>query len=176
MRNVVSRLQLGIGLVVLLCMGGCVQSKGLDVRRSEAGEQSQSSSTAQANPFAPTVMEVHALTRWSVDAQGLRAVEAHLELFDKFGDTVKGAGRLIAMLRAEGPPGSTDERQYRWDIDLSNPKRATREYYNSTTRTYAISLSLGEEVEAPARARLTVTLITVEGRRLTAEHVLERSG
>lgn len=93
------------------------------------------------NPFPPTRIVIHPLTRFSTDpASGERQLELHAELFDKYSHPVKSLGLLTIELRRASAAGSTSGDQLRrWEVDLSRPGLHERAY-DRVTRTYRLLL------------------------------------
>lgn len=95
-------------------------------------------------PFAPVAVRVHPLTH--VDTAGVPADQSvlvlHVELKDRFGDTVKGLGKLKVQLYRPGSgtaPG-LEKQELSWEVpDLANPEiNASR--FDQATRTYRLPL------------------------------------
>lgn len=85
-------------------------------------------------------MSIHPLTRLipGKDAKPA-AIEAYVELFDSWGDGVKGLGTILFELyRGEG---AAAEQLARWSEDLSDPD-ANSKRYDRVTRAYRFRLNL----------------------------------
>jgi hypothetical protein len=100
-----------------------------------------------APAFSPATMRIHPLTHIERVAQaGLPAgqctVVLHLELKDRFGDSVKGLGTLRLELFKPGAgvsPG-IESQALTWDVDdLAEPEGNSRRF-DQSTRTYRIPL------------------------------------
>lgn len=126
-------------LAVLLggAIGGCQIDEGSAALPAVEG----------APAFAPATMRIHPLTHIEKGEQtGLPAgqctVVLHLELKDRFGDSVKGLGTLRLELFKPGAgvsPG-IESQALTWDVnDLAEPEGNSRRF-DQSTRTYRIPL------------------------------------
>lgn len=95
-------------------------------------------------PFAPRSLRVHPLTH--VDAPDPMApgtLILHLELRDRFGDSVKGVGRLsVELTSADASSGfaASGESRVKWDVtDIADPQTSSRRF-DPSTRTYRVPL------------------------------------
>lgn len=78
---------------------------------------------------------IHPLTRVGVDSAGLPALILHLELRDKFDQTVKSLGIVRAELT------SADDRvAMTWTADLLDPRTNAQMFDDAVTRTYTLPL------------------------------------
>ncbi|MEM1184165.1 MAG: hypothetical protein AAGI53_04095 [Planctomycetota bacterium] len=120
-------------------------------------------------PFAPESMRVFPLTHAEVTPEGGAQVVLHLELRDRWGDTVKGTGQVKVRLyrgsaNSGGLLGSARQRQeLTWDVDLTD-LGLNAVLYDPSTRTYRIVL--GELPEwaaglATGGGNQAVTLVVV---------------
>ena len=145
-------------------------------------------------PFAPTTLRVHPLTHVE-RVPGGAEIWLHVEMRDRWGDGVKGVGKMAIRLFGpkdgmNGPEGEV----LRWDVDLADLDRNV-ELFDPATRTYRIQLaggpawlqefivrpgtSGGGVVGGPARIMLQVTLDVRDGeggtsRTLRDEFVMKR--
>lgn len=127
--------------------------------------------------FAPTAIRIHPLTRLVVEKTEGAAVQAHIELTDRWGDSVKWLGTMVFELYRDAPAGGGvaggQEQINVWSLDLSDPD-ANAKAYDRVTRTYRATLT---EVGVQPRSRLNLSLRvgfnSPEGRQLTATHRLE---
>ncbi|MBI1190677.1 MAG: hypothetical protein GC200_08380 [Tepidisphaera sp.] len=124
------------GLGALLS-GGCTVGDATEASAPIAG----------APAFAPATLRIHPLTHIEKGPQaGLAAgqctVVLHLELKDRFGDSVKGLGTLRVELFKPGAgvsPG-IESQALSWDVnDLAEAEGNSRRF-DQSTRTYRIPL------------------------------------
>jgi hypothetical protein len=116
-------------------------------------------------PFAPASMRVFPLTQFEVEEDGRARIVLHLEMRDRWGDTVKATGKLrVRLYRASGSGfGPADERQELvWDVDLQD-LGLNAALFDPSTRTYRVVLGqlpawATEMVQAGGRS---VTLVAV---------------
>ncbi len=148
--------------------------------------------TASTDAFAPVRLQVHPLTH--VDrAQGGSgtgdAVVLHLELKDRFGDAVKGAGRLAVMLYRPGlgvQPG-LETQELKWDVAGFEDAASNSAMFDPATRTYRVQLAAPEWLGAALasttqgapnrftlRAILTLRDERGQERFLSDEYVLQK--
>lgn len=108
-------------------------------------------------PFAPASIRVYPLTHVAPDAGAARIV-THVELRDRWGDSVKAPGTLAVLLYgSEGGRASAPEVQLmRWDIDLVDPQRNSG-FYDPATRTYRFQLT-GAPAWTATAARLVLQI------------------
>lgn len=162
---------------------GAVLAGGCGATRPVDGDGM--SGVALPGPFAPELVRVYPLTHVDTDEQGRGRIVLHVELRDRWGDTVKGAGLLqVQLLRGTGLGESgPSEEQVRWEIDLRDPDENAA-FYDPSTRTYRVPLgdvpdwlkrSVGE-ASGGRRVTLSVIFRTPDGvgreRVLTDEYVL----
>ncbi len=134
---------------MLTALPGCIVDKNaapvvtvstVDTAPPDSTSPTGESSTAW--PFAPRSLRIHPLTH--VDAPDPSAggiLILHVELRDRFGDSVKGVGALSVDL-SRGPANATAAPQTRvhWDLgDMSDPETSSRRF-DPSTRTYRIPL------------------------------------
>lgn len=149
-------------------------------------------SWSSLGPFAPASMRVHPLTHVEKVAGGKAEVWLHVELRDRWGDGVKGVGRMAIRLFGPKDGMSGPEAEVlRWDVDLNDLERNV-ELFDPATRTYRVQLGGGPAwltefanrggggvVGGPSRAMLQVTLEVRDGeggagRTLRDEFVMKR--
>ncbi len=137
-----------------------------------------------ANPFAPVGVKVHPLTRLvpGNKANPAPTIDAHIELIDHVGDSVKGAGLLtIELYRGTGPVSAVGEQDQvrRWTLNLSDPE-TNRLAYDRVTRTYRVTLTgipdsvvgrggVGGEGGGGERLTLRARVTTTGGRQFSGE-------
>lgn len=169
-----------LAAAMLLCLtlvaaSGCLRPKPYPDRAARAGGPN----AVAPNPFAPVSIRIHPLTRMlpmADESANEASIEAHLELLDAVGDSVKGAGELALELYREGGPASgvgEAGQVQRWSLNLSD-LRVNADAYDRVTRTYRVILtgapSLVRQRQGFAlRARLT----TPDGRQLSDEAELD---
>lgn len=121
----------------VLTLGGCTVGDATDVAPAIVG----------APAFAPATLRIHPLTHIEKGPQaGLAAgqctVVLHLELKDRFGDSVKGLGTLRVELFKPGAgvsPG-IESQALSWDVgDLAEAEGNSRRF-DQSTRTYRVPL------------------------------------
>lgn len=127
---------------------------------------------AVVNPFSPMSIRIHPLTHIDSDAEGEPLIILHVELRDRWGDPVKGAGSLLVELYrpASGPAAGLEQQELVWEVDLSDLEQNAR-LYDPPTRTYRLQLtSLPHWVQpaptegATQRIRLRAVLTTTAAR------------
>jgi hypothetical protein len=122
---------------------------------------------ATEEPFPAAAVRLHPLTRWVDDDDRHAVLEARFELFDRYGVSTRSLGRaLFVLIDASGE-------ETRWDIDLANPEPNARTYYDAVTRLYAVPLAL-RSPPADGPAELSVTYLTLDGRRISSRMAVER--
>jgi len=120
------------------------------------------------NAFAPVSLRVFPLTHLGRDERGEAAIICHIELRDRWGDSVKALGPLqMQLYRPEGGVDATDAVQIlRWEVALQD-ERENIASYDPATQTYRVVLVglpawMAERVDAdPAgpRVRLEVRAV-----------------
>ena len=93
------------------------------------------------NPFAPMSLRIYPLTHLGEEPGGEAAIICHIELRDRWGDSVKALGKLQVQLyrpRA-GLDASTAEQILKWDVPLEN-ERQNAALYDPATQTYRLAL------------------------------------
>ena len=123
------------------------------------------------NAFSPVELRVHPLTRVVLNPQrGANEIEAHLELIDRFGHTVKALGEFNFSLYRTGGVGDPTEQLMRWSVDLSNPN-ANAEPYDMVTRTYRLILTGAPTEGRGERGLLLVARFTpIDGATISSTH------
>ena len=91
-------------------------------------------------PFKPASVRVFPLTHFDLNAAGEPLLVLHLELTDRWGDSVKAAGSLRVELAAPTRgTAASEETVLQWDVNLLNlDLNASR--YDPTTATYRVPL------------------------------------
>jgi hypothetical protein len=170
-------------LCLLLCLTllvpGCIQTgrqKDLPVAND----------VIVAYPFAPTALRIHPLTH--VESGWERAGAApersqlilHLELLDRYGDSVKGLGVLkVELFRPAATAGPGMESQdLSWDVPGMELPEANTRRFDMATRTYRVPLVaptwLAEVSSKGERLRVRVTMRTPgqDGERVLEDEYL----
>ncbi len=161
----------GLSLAALLALGGAcgLQLKPLPTRHAQSNGV-----VVRDNPFAPVEIRIHPLTRVlrEKDADGEASIEAHIEMIDQVGDSVKGAGLLtLELYHSAGATSqfATGNQIERWTLDLVDQK-GNSEAYDRVTRTYRVILTgFPESVGTAQTMTLRVRLTTPSGRQLSSE-------
>lgn len=119
-------------------------------------------------PFAPERLDVHPLTRITLERDGRPLIVCHIEFRDAWGDTTKATGALQVQLYRPvgGLVGGTGTQELTWDVDLSD--LSMQRLFDPATRTYRLELEgapewvLGAEGDRrdEPRARLRAVLRT----------------
>ncbi len=147
-------------LACLLGLAGCFGEEPVVV---DGGGVGIVGSRTPLGPFAPTTMRVFPLTNIEVGHDGVARIALHLELRDRWGDTVKATGGLRVRLyrSVEGVSGPAGERQELvWDVDL-NDLGLNAALFDPATRTYRIVLGELPPWAAERARRSGVTLVAV---------------
>lgn len=98
-----------------------------------------------ADPFLPTRMRIHPLTRITHDAGGAPVLMCHVELRDADNQVARRLGIVqVELFRADArgrirDPDAAPERA--WPIDLRSPAQNAGAFDDVVTRTYALLLS-----------------------------------
>lgn len=120
----------------------------------------------------PTRMRVYPTTRFSQEG-GHSILEAHIELFDEMGDSVKGVGRfrMELLTRARGSDQSMGDRLYTWDVDMLTLADQQR-HWDPITRTYWFRLKLDDLPSTERGTLFHVQFLLPDGGRLDTRSVL----
>ena len=131
------------------------------------------------HPFPPDRLIVHPLTRIVADPQtGDRRIEAHFELLDRYGHTVKSLGTAVLELRVsdQGIAGAAGgPRQLaRWTKPMRTPDDNAAPF-DRVTRTYRLTLAdLPPNLPPIENLSLIVRFTDERGSLLTAERRFAR--
>lgn len=122
-------------------------------------------SWAGSSPFRAERLEAHPLTRVIRDDAGVARIEAHFELLDRFGVSVRELGEVEFEARA----GGSDRSQAVWRRDLRTGD-ASAAQFDRITGMYGATLEVEASGGIPADGRLTLTIrfTTLDGRTLSA--------
>jgi hypothetical protein len=145
------------------------------------------------SPFAPVALRVHPLTHvdpgqaGAAGEAGVALVILHVELLDRFGDTVKAAGPVkVELYRpGAGAMAAMETREAEWWLTEMAEPEVNASRFDRATRTYRLPLRLSgwpaawaQGGEGPAYVRLVVMAECVgpDGRErsLEGEYVLRR--
>jgi len=138
---------------------GFVEPKIAVSSATDASPAAFASDAAASAPFVPVELRVHPLTAIT---RSTRAADdeatVHIELLDRWGDTVKALGQLKIEIRVEAPgfggAGASKSASRSWDIDLGNPEENSRRF-DRVTRTYRLRVK-GAPRWDPARQRASL--------------------
>lgn len=135
----------------LACALGCVLAS-VPACTSSTRSGALRAPASAADAFLPVALRIHPLTHIELAAQGKSDVVLHLELKDRYGDTVKGLGALLVLLYAPSAGGDAMETQeLRWNIaDFAEPD-ANSKRFDRATRTYRFQLQAPEWVARALR-------------------------
>lgn len=192
------RSALGIGVAALFA--GLATLTGCSLDR-QPGPKWTGGGTWGEHPFGPTTLRVHPLSHvdepiGSAPGSGSGSggggggeshsiIVLHVELKDRYGDTVKGLGTLVATLYRGAAPsaGGGDVsaeavQQTRWEIPgMDDPDENARQF-DPATRTYRIQLEaptwMENAMQDGSRLRLRVVLDLGGGRTLSDEWGVRR--
>lgn len=118
---------------IAIGLAGCARPGSIETRAGGASDV--------GGPFAPASMRVYPLTHLERGDDGVVRLVLHLEMRDRWGDTVKGVGRLQVQLLRGGDLGSGAGRDERvWEVDLRDPETNAL-YFDPATRTYRVQLA-----------------------------------
>lgn len=151
------------------------------IKPKGAGAQPPTRVGAEAPPvegseawvFAPARVRLHPLTRLeSAPRTENRAIEAHVELNDRWGHNTKGLGVFVFELyrdALEGNGANPGQEQINlWNLDLTDPEE-NAQAFDRVTRTYRATLTgVAEAASRTAGLTLRVTYRTPDGRQLSS--------
>jgi hypothetical protein len=120
----------------------------------------------------PTSMRVYPSSRFTRTTEGLTLFEAHLEMLDDMGDSIKAVGDYRLELLAVDESGAIGRRLYVWNVAMLTLDDQMR-HYDSVTRTYRLRLRLDEHGQPPSPVALRVLFRPVQGPRLEAQQTLQ---
>lgn len=161
----------------------CAAACGCDLAPKPGGPQLGAVGTAQAalepgatrveyvNPFEPQRVRVHGLTGLSV-SNGESRIDAHVELFDAYGQPVKALGVYVFQVYASGgASGDLGQQLQRWVVDLTDPA-TNAAAFDRVTRTYRLALTDAPPPEAARGYVLDVQFQSIAGGTITTRHGL----
>lgn len=97
--------------------------------------KSTTGSPAAEGPLGPAAIRIYPLTHMDKSADGRKVIVCHIELRDRYGDSVKGLGVVEIQLQRGAIAGA----QQTWEIELTDLAR-NAELYDRATRTYRFQL------------------------------------
>jgi hypothetical protein len=139
-----------VGVVgVIAVLAGCGTDQGPIGAIASNGAVSPG---ASCEVFAPQTIRIHPLTHVDAvaDKGGARSVIVlHLELKDRYGDTVKwlGATQVTLSKPVVGMTPGLETQELRWDVPGMTQPDGNASHFDPTTRTYRISLEAPESVD-----------------------------
>lgn len=147
------------------CAVSCVLAGGCETMSEPVMGGGGTPNTAwSSGPFAPTRLVLHPLTHYEGPDGGRGAIiVCHLEFQDRWGDTVKGAGKLtVELYRPLGGPGQPARQELSWEVDLADLE-INAAMYDPVTRTYRVQLGglpgwVGDELAGEDASGLGVLL------------------
>jgi hypothetical protein len=131
-------------IVLALCaVCGCVSGPRLEYADDEIAGEGGAGGTVVNWPFVPRSLRIHPLTHMDISVDGGESVLVlHAELRDRYGDSVKGLGRMRVELSRSvtGSIAPGAESRAAWDVtDMDEPESSSRRY-DPATRTYRVPL------------------------------------
>ncbi|MCA9293773.1 MAG: hypothetical protein KDA20_08165 [Phycisphaerales bacterium] len=163
----------GFWCCAVVLAGGCALAPKPGGASATPGAllQAGSGRVEYVNPFEPQRVRVHGLTGLSV-VNGEPRIDAHLELFDAYGQPVKALGTCVFQLYAStGASGDLGQQLRRWVVDLTDPA-TNAAAYDRVTRTYRIALTEAPPPEATRGYVLEVQFQSIAGGSITTRHKL----
>jgi hypothetical protein len=172
-------LSVAVGAGACVLFAGCVEPKGAGATRppevAPSGEFVAEHASGLA-AFAPATINVHRLTRLVREKEGATTIQAHVELLDRWGDSVKWPGKLVFELYQDTSGGTGvaggPEQINVWALDLTDAE-ANAKAYDRVTRTYRATLTdVGLAQRSRQRLTLRVGFNPPDGRQITATYRL----
>ncbi len=167
------------GLTTAMCGASVLIASGCagpgfvvrDTRMPADGQITQDGDIRFVNPFTPTDLRVHPLTRLQLEPpDGGPRIDVHLEFFDRYGDPVKALGDLEFVLYRGRRVGDATEQVARWRISIMLPGDNAAAF-DRVTRTYRVTLTgLPAALDDSSGLLLVATFARPDGRRLSATH------
>ncbi len=160
-----------VGGLVISSLGGCTPI---------GGGGAIVGGTSEA--FAPASLRVHPLSHVEVGSRAAGPIIVlHIELKDRYGDTVKGLGRLQVLLYRQGEgegPSEGGVQDLKWDVAQMSEPDANARLFDPATRTYRLQLDAPLWVGQATgwiKVRAVLAIETPEGDRLLSdEFVMQR--
>ena len=148
-------------LFVVGGVAGCVQSRGFHDPKVVVVDSDC--------VFDATAMRLHPLTRIvRHDGDGALTLDAHAEIVDAWGDTVKSLGLFRLELRRSGLREGDLKDAVRWEVDLRDPATNSA-WFDRVTQTYLLRLrDLPAWVSKDPSAILSATFVRDDGASMTS--------
>jgi len=122
------------------CSTGSDRADGLTSRVPDE-EDLRERGIPSDDPFTPTELRIHPLTRLSVQPQtGMPHIDAHIELRDAAGDPVKSLGELTLVLFRGERVGQSQRQAVSWSVDEFGTVAGNARAFDHVTRTYRFRL------------------------------------
>ncbi len=148
------------GALVLGCVGWCAGCAHSRAGGSHGAEVS-------ASPFRAERLVIHPLTRIVKEPDGSLRIDAHFELLDRYGESVRELGEVEFAARGGGAT-EAQQPQALWHKDLRTGD-ASAAQFDRVTRMYVATLTGGrEEALGTGRTSLLIRFTTLDGRELSA--------
>ena len=165
-----NRAGLGCCAAVMLA-GGCTLAPKPGGGASTPTALPADGSVQYVNPFEPTRLHVHGLTELAI-VNGAPRIDAHIELFDAFGQPVKALGSCIFQIYAgTSASGEQGQQLERWVVDLTDPA-TNAAAYDRVTRTYRVALTEAPSPESTRGYMLDVQFRSISGATISARYEL----
>lgn len=123
--------------------GPGANTTGADITPEPGAISSRSSAPIDPAALLPERLRIHPLTRFLREDDGRLDLIVHLELRDRFGQSVKGLGiARIELYQPTGGSGSGAQTQEAvWEVDLREGGANADAYDDLITRTYTLPLT-----------------------------------
>lgn len=155
----------GQRLRVLLVIGitSCVMAGCPPLQRSQHEPVATRATLEEANwPFWPVLMQIHPLTRISVNRKsGGMMLEARAEFLDADGVNSRACGQVLLELSDREAVDASSALSNVWTVDLRDLK-ANATHFDAVTRTYLFRLELEPE-QIPRQPELRITFQGIDG-------------
>jgi hypothetical protein len=127
---------------------------------------------AEADAFAPRELRVHPLTRLQLKPEtGPPHIDAHIELLDAAGDTVKAMGRLTFVLYSGERVRQARRQIAIWEVSGFDDPDLNAQAFDHITRTYRFRLEgLPVGLDPTAGLVLEASLTRSDGSRVSSTH------
>jgi hypothetical protein len=126
-------------------------TRGADDRAPLPPQTGSGGGPSTDGALRPVSVRIHPLTRFARTDDGQTELVCHVELKDRFQQSVKGLGLLRFELYRPGDgsgQGGGEVQECIWSVDLSDPGTNAAAYDDLVTRTYTVRLgSLPESIQ-----------------------------